>query len=429
MDTSPRPLLPGARLIIGVAGLLLWTGCAEEGGPIYLGQPGEVIPMELDAWVPRVKVQVDSDGAALAASEMLVDTGAPLTVLARQIYDSLPPGSTTVTLHAFDLTFPDYPGVVMELFGEQTPCADERPGGLIGGDLLRFFSLGLDYRGGQAFLLDDTVEPPLLDAQTEAALQVDVDVLGGGIALLEGVKDHISVPATRVMVVQTFVEGGQERAMVDTGASMTVISNDLLESLGGTDRPQLCCLSVATLYGPIKGRVSRLRSLRLGPVTVNNLPVVVVDELQLLESISKEVGQQVRLMVGGSFLRLFAVQLDYQNHVLELKRYTNPDHISPDEYVGPGFSFCKGKQDTDGNETGMVVLDVFEGTDAEDKGVLPGTILVAVDGQSVLEADHDQVRELVLKHPVGSTVDLTFKGTPGDITKAVLVEELLPDFN
>jgi hypothetical protein len=429
MDTTPRPSLPGVLLLLGVTGLMLFTACTEESGPIYLGQPGMAIPMELDAWVPSVKVQADRDGAPLAASEMLVDTGAPLTVLARQIYDALPPGSTTVTLHAFDLTFPDYPGVVMDLFGEQTPCADERPGGLIGGDLLRFFSLGLDYRGGQAFLLDDTVEPPPLDEQTEAALQVDVDVLGGGIALLEGVSEQISVPATRVMVVQTFVEGGQEQAMVDTGASMTVVSNDLLESLGGTDRPQLCCLSVATLYGPIKGRVSRLRSLRLGPVTVDNLPVVVVDELQLLQSISQEVGKEVRLMVGGSFLRLFAVQLDYQDQRLELSRYTNADHVSPDEYVGPGFSFCKGKQDADGNETGMVVLDVFEGTDAEKQGVLPGTIIVAVDGQSVLEMDHDQARELMLEHPVGSTVGLTFKGEPANINKAVLVEELLPDFN
>ena len=96
------------------------------------------------------------------------------------------------------------------------------------------------------------------------------------------------------------------------------------------------------------------------------------------------------------------------------------------EYVLPGFSFCKAAEAADG----MVVLDVFEGTDAESKGIERGNLLLAVAGTEVTGLSAEQVLELIRQTAVGSTVELTFKaeGEPAGLDIPVEVEQLLPDY-
>jgi len=210
---------------------------------------------------------------------------------------------------------------------------------------------------------------------------------------------------------------------VDTGASLTVVEASLLKSLGATARPMLCCESVAVVDGVVKMPMARLRSLRLGAVTVSNLPVLVVDQAttkaSLFAILSAEVGLQIQMLVGGSFLRHFAVKVDYEEGRLNLARYQNQDHVSSDEYVGPGFSFCASAQSGD-----HVVVDVYQGTDAQTQGVQPGEVLQAVDGKQVTGMTQAQVLDLMRKVSVGSKTRLTF----GGVQRQVKVERLLKDY-
>jgi hypothetical protein len=201
-----------------------------------------------------------------------------------------------------------------------------------------------------------------------------------------------------------------------------VVTEQLLTALGGSDRPSLCCVSVATLYGPVQARLSRLKELRLGSASVKNIPVLVWDDTQFFDMVSAEIGQQVSLLVGGSFLRHFAVLADYPGETLRLGHYTDQSHVDADEYIGPGFNFCKAKTATEG----MVVVDVYEETSAEQQGVTKGQRLLAVDGHDVSGLSAEEVRGLMRVHPVGEPVKLTFWG-PFD--KDVLIEDLLPGYN
>ena len=79
---------------------------------------------------------------------------------------------------------------------------------------------------------------------------------------------------------------------------------------------------------------------------------------------------------------------------------------------------------------GMVVLDVFDGTDAASKGIERGNLLLAVGGRSVVDLSAEQTRALIRQAGAGATVSLTFKaegGGPG-IEIPVVVEQLLADY-
>lgn len=404
-------------LLLAVAGSL--SACGAEEGLIFEGTPGQPVPLELSDWIPLVQARVDS-GASFAA---LVDTGSPLTAVSPTAHPSGEVGAATVRLDTFGLTFPDLDSVVMTLFPETSVCQQDLPEGLVGGDLVRHFRLGLDYRGKRGFLFHGPGEDPPVGQGVGPTHTVGMAVLGGGhLRLPEGtVGEAVWRPATRI-VAQAAVEGAPHAAMVDTGASVTVVTKQLLASLGGSGRPSICCVSVATLYGVVQARLSRLKELRLGSASVKNVPVLVWEDTEFFDMVSTEVGQQVSLLIGGSFLRHFAVLADYPGETLRLGHYGDQSHVDADEYVGPGFTFCKAKTATEG----MVVVDVYEGTSAEQQRVSKGQRLLAVDGHDLAGLSVEEVRDLMRVHPKGEAVKLTFWGP---IDKDVLIEELLPGYN
>lgn len=402
--------------------LLLVSACGEEFQ--FEGTPGQPTPITLRAWVPVVQMQVGDDARQRPA---LMDTGSPIVTLSSRAFPGLSPGEHQVSLSLFGLRFPDFTSYSLDLFGGQSTCGGA-PVGLVGGDLMRHFRLGLDYRGRQAFLFHGEGDDATVASGTAAAEAVAVEVLGGGVGELvkKGSGIFVEVGATRVVVAPALVEGKQVNVMVDTGASLTVVEGSLLKALGATDRPMLCCETVAVVDGVVQMPVSRLRSLRLGSVTVSNLPVLVVEQSSskqaLFSNLSAEVGKKIQLLVGGTFLRHFGVKLDYDGGTLSLARYKQQDHVEADEYVGPGFSFCA----SDKGE--HVVVGVYQGTDAAARGVTAGEVLREVDGKSVAGMTEDQVSALLRKPGAGSTVKLTF-GKPADtVERTVKVERLLKDY-
>jgi predicted aspartyl protease len=406
------------RLAFSIVVMLVACNGDEPHRVHYEGTPGQAIPLDLDGWVPVVQTKVNGGGSFTA----LVDTGSPLTAFSPAALPGSSPGEADLRVEAFGLVFPDFRSVVVELFEDSDLCQPARPMGLFGGDLLRGFRLGLDYRGEQVFLFDsDISEPGPVGKDTEAAVEVPISVAGGGIAKLGGLPSPVTVGATRVLVADAQVEGTGRSAIVDTGASLTVLSSKLFDALGGAGRPVLCCESVATLYGIQNARITRLKELRLGQAVVKNLPVLIWDNQAFFESISSEVGRDVSMLIGGSFLRRFAVEVDYRDEQLLLQRYRNQDHVDKDEFVGPGFTLCRAKQAAEG----VVVVDVYKGSSAEKAGVKSGEHLIMVDGQAIAGMTLEEVRAL-LARPEGTTVNLIFAGY---VKRSVTVERLLKDYN
>ena len=79
------------RCVVGV--LLGLVACSGDGLE-FDGTPGAPTPVTLGSWVPRATVSVAGTGTR----SLLVDTGAPLTVLDSDSFPALPQGSNEVDL-------------------------------------------------------------------------------------------------------------------------------------------------------------------------------------------------------------------------------------------------------------------------------------------------------------------------------------------
>ncbi len=414
-----RPVCPRLALLTTCL-LILWAGCRQEID--FEGEPGQATTMKLRAWVPVLDIQVGDDPSK---KPVIVDTGSPIMTFSLSAYPGLSLGANELDFTVFGLRFLDFTGYALkDLFGGKPVCGGT-PVGLVGGDLLGHFRLGLDYRGKRAFLFyGDDNDPPVASG-TDAPMAVPVQVLGGGAGELikQGSGIFVELGPTRVVVAEALVEGKKVNVMVDTGASYTVVEGAFLTSLGATDRPTLCCETVGVVDGVVRMPMARLKSLSLGSVTVSNQPVLVVDQASakqsLFANLSAEVGMKIQMLVGGSFLRHFAVNMDYEDASLSLARYKDQDHVSQKEFVGPGFAFCDSAQTGD-----FVVVNVYDNTDAKAQGVAPGSVLTAVDGTPVKGKTQQQVLELMRKVPVGSKTRLTF----GSVEHQVKVERLLEDY-
>jgi hypothetical protein len=353
----------------------------------------------------------------------LLDTGLPVTMLFGEAFTELAAGQQTIDLEAFNLRFRGLTAAVLSPKDEEPICAGDIAVGLLGWDLFGHFRVALDYRARRAFLFDDTRDEPIDFADdVEPPASIAVDLRGGGTLKLEDTQQQLSVPATR-MIVEASVEGGEHAAMIDTGSSLTVISSQLYGQLESTDRPSFCCTTVALLDGTTSARIVRLHELRLGDVAVTGLPVVVLDRGALFAALGAEIGRPLHLLIGGSFLRRFATDLDYPQRSVRLWRYRDASHIDSDEYVLPGFNFCRAAVPN----TGMVVINVFEGTDAGRKGVQSGHLLVGVDGADVRTRTAAEVAALIRGVGAGNETTLTFETTEGETAVPVTVERMLPD--
>ena len=103
------------------------------------------------------------------------------------------------------------------------------------------------------------------------------------------------------------------RLVVDTGASVTAISESLAFDLGLAPGPNTPRFNVKTANGNTQAWGGRLRSVRVGEAELNNLLVVVQDFSNL-----KDGG--VDGLLGLNFLNEFSWRLDQANGQLILQR-------------------------------------------------------------------------------------------------------------
>jgi clan AA aspartic protease (TIGR02281 family) len=132
--------------------------------------------------------------------------------------------------------------------------------------------------------------------------------------------EEITVPLTKIagsLVVRVLLN--QERwahLIVDTGASMTVLSTDAALDLGilGTTDNEL--LTVNTAGGSVQVNMNYLSSLSVGSAQATNVAVAIHD--------LPDVPEHIEGLLGMSFLKHFLVTLDSEHDQLMLRPKRHP---------------------------------------------------------------------------------------------------------
>lgn len=426
--------LVGLGLSAAPAALAL-PGCqGDEGGAlVYDGTAGQPIPASFEQWVASASAEVDGRSETL-----LFDSGSPLTLLDTDSAPDLSPGFHPVALDLGGLHMPEVDAAAFDVFSYQqdrTPPLD----GIVGGDILSHFALSLDYQG-QRVWLEDTSPAPLPDgvaaSAVGAAVEVPARVAGGGAFAVPGCSASgsaclRSIGATRFLVraeVEDQTDADAFWVVVDTGASSVVLSRQVMDSLESGSRPRLDGVTVGTASGVQTAYLSRVWSLRLGAAAgsgaeadLDSVPVLVLPTDDLFDSVSAEVGEDVRGLVGGSFLRWFLTTLDYPGQDLRLRPFNDTSYIDPEEYVGVGFELAA-------SPSGWVIDAVYPGTDAAAQGLEVGQVVDRLADTDIAGLSASEVSALFEPFHLGDHVPVVVDGPDGAVSRSVAVEDLLPPY-
>jgi clan AA aspartic protease (TIGR02281 family) len=216
-------------------------------------------------------------------------------------------------------------------------------------------------------------------------------------------------PALRVTVtlerrgghhfVPVSVNGGPPRRfLLDTGAGMTVISQELAKTL---DLGLADTVGVVGAGGGIEGRATNLASLALGGLVRQNVPALVLDTREFQSA----TGLPVDGILGFTALNRYAVTLDFERGQLELAQNASPHRTGahgarvPLEFLGAQTSV---PVRIDGGEPVLFVVDLGSaqtfvpaalGKSLKAARRLPGIPVLGADGRA-LEAVALRVRSL-----------------------------------
>ncbi len=124
----------------------------------------------------------------------------------------------------------------------------------------------------------------------------------------------IAIPLTKVggsLVVQAQLNGTKDvQLILDTGATMTVLSYDVAIELGILSGSDNSVNTVNTAGGQVQVNMARLEEIRVGSAKAKNVAVVIHDLPDGLPQVSG--------LLGMSFLSRFLITLDSDKGVLHL---------------------------------------------------------------------------------------------------------------
>lgn len=228
-------------------------------------------------------------------------------------------------------------------------------------------------------------------------------------------------------MVQAFVEDSAAPIwmLVDTGASAMVLSESLYRQLmPDSRRPRLDGATVIGVNdGALDAFFTRIWRLRLAAqpnmVDTDDVPVLVIPETRLLQSLSREVGVEVQALVGATVLRRYLTTVDYQSSVLRFARYTDAATIGIHEFEGFGFQMQP-------NGVNWTVYEVYSNRDAYAKGIRRGDVIEQLGNMPLMGQSPAVVQMIVDSYHVGELVPVTFRNGQTVNTADILVEDLLP---
>ncbi len=301
-------------------------------------------------------------------------------------------------------------------------------GGILGGNVMRDFSIQLDYAAPMmtGFCLGCSSGPR--DDVASPGTAVSFTLRGGGrgpVPLTSTVKPYVTIPPTRIPVTVD-IDGTSYPFILDTGASEVSVRNSVFDALTADGRSKLMGFPITTVMGDAGASVTRAQTVSVGGESVANVPVMTLPGDVLLDDIGRELDASGRThvdgLLGGSFLRNFLVTVDYPNGKLHLQRYTTQTWHDEFQRVGVGLA-----QTPPGSKHSYAVGNIYAGTDAAKKGLRVGDQIWTVDGTALDDLDPISA-DVLLDGTVGTSKTLVIAASDNAApnTVEVLVDELIP---
>jgi hypothetical protein len=376
---------------------------------------------------------------------MLIDSGSPVVLLDPSLFGGTPPTAAAQISTMVDLG-------LLDARGQPVVVIDNAPvlqvsnammdalgfGGILGGNVMRQFSVQLDYSAPmmEGFCLGCTASTTRTDVQQPGGV-IPFTLKGGGRSPVTLGTDSqgnpidspvVDIPATRIPVTVT-LDGTSYPFIVDTGATEVSLRSTVYNQLISDGRAQLVSgIAIMTIAGASNASITRAKTMTVGDSTIADVPVMTIMSTpadQLLDGISNELGTQIDGLLGGSFLRNFLVSIDYPNGQLHLQQYVTPP--IPDEFRRVGITI--GLDLTGSN---FVVSSVYPNSDAAAKNIMVNDQIVAIDGTSLASVGYVASADQLLDGVPGTSKTLTFGKKTGDPSLAnamvsVLVDDLIPN--
>jgi hypothetical protein len=376
---------------------------------------------------------------------MLIDSGSPVVLLDPSLFGGTPPTAAAQISTMVDLG-------LLDARGQPVLVIDNAPvlqvsnammdalgfGGILGGNVMRQFSVQLDYSAPmmEGFCLGCTASTTRTDVQQPGGV-IPFTLKGGGRSPVTLGTDSqgnpidspvVDIPATRIPVTVT-LDGTSYPFIVDTGATEVSLRSTVYNQLISDGRAQLVSgIAIMTIAGASNASITRAKTMTVGDSTIADVPVMTIMSTpadQLLDGISNELGTQIDGLLGGSFLRNFLVSIDYPNGQLHLQQYATPP--IPDEFRRVGITI--GLDLTGSN---FVVSSVYPNSDAATKNIMVNDQIVAIDGTSLASVGYVASADQLLDGVPGTSKTLTFGKKTGDPSLAnamvsVLVDDLIPN--
>jgi Aspartyl protease len=365
---------------------------------------------------------------------VLIDSGSPVVLIDPEMFGLAPPTSASDVQTNIDFGLIRDDNVVATI--KQIPVVqlssammdDIGFGGILGGNVMRQFSIQLDYSApmGHGFCLG-CASAPRDDVESPGGL-VPFSLRGGAhgpLALNSTVTTTVTTPATRVPVTVT-IEGTDYPFILDTGASEVSVRGSVFAALTADGRSQLNNFPITTVTGDSGASVTRTRTITVGGETIGDVPVMTIPGDDLLNGISNEVDRsgntQIDGLLGGSFLRNFLVTVDYPKGQLHLQAYNTQTWVDEFKRVGIGLA-----QTPATAAHWYAVGVVYPGTDAAAKGLTRGNEVISIDGMP-LDGVDPVTADGLLDGTVGTTKTLVIAASDAatPVTLEVTVDDLIP---
>ncbi|MBM4354262.1 MAG: PDZ domain-containing protein, partial [Deltaproteobacteria bacterium] len=368
-DVEPGPWAGRWPAMHSIDGQLLVEGTYEGGGPIL--------------WV--------------------MDTGA-----ARTYAHSDVTGTTNPKLASFSigpLEFADKQLYSVDL-SEAEAYIGWKLGGLAGQDMFNKRFIALDYADPGAWFLEAVPEVP-----PKGVLDAPPEIL------------HYELPSSIPVVQATFVAGTSVTVPVvaDTGSGVTILTQDVFDSIDDGSLPRLDGYVWATNYGSDASFVTRIPRIQAGENGQGNVEwswAIVIPEDNHLFPLLKANGIDVKGFLGYPFYRNFVVGVDGAENRYLWWEYQDKGHLPVDEWTRVGIEPIW-------REEGFRIEMIYAPSDAQAQGILIGDVITTIDGKDVTGGTLDEVRQALRSEP-GTALDLGLLRDGKPLELVVIAEDLLP---
>lgn len=172
--------------------------------------------------------------------------------------------------------------------------------------------------------------------------------------------------------------------------------------------------------GAVPGRVGVIDSLRIGDLELADV-VTTYRMPEGIRSIHRQGEGDVKVTgnLGSAILRRFTVFVDHPGRRLGLLPRSEPPPLS-------NFTTTGIVSEPAATDRGFLIEAVLPGTPADEAGLLPGDLIVALDGVPLAERGIE-VRSQLIDPAPGSKLELTIRRDGTELRKALVARPLFED--